>query len=91
DSPRRLRFRLLVRCSGRINDGVEGEVDLRPLLESDRCDGTLFEPLRDPETFSRVSLSFGAPVWPNGADLAPDALYDAIGATGVWRVPAQEV
>jgi hypothetical protein len=36
----------------------------------------MFEPLRDPEFFSRVGLDeFGVICWPNGADLAPDALY----------------
>jgi glycine/D-amino acid oxidase-like deaminating enzyme len=36
----------------------------------------MFEPLRDPEVFSQVGVDeFGAVFWPNGADLAPDALY----------------
>ena len=38
----------------------------------------MFEPLRDPAYFSRVSVDpvCGTVVWPNGADLAPSALYD---------------
>jgi len=41
--------------------------------------GPMFEPLRDPSYFARVKLSdYGAPVWPNGLDLAPDALYERI-------------
>ncbi|MGB5815220.1 MAG: DUF2442 domain-containing protein [Thermoanaerobaculia bacterium] len=52
-------------------DGTEGEVDL-----SDRLDGPVFEPLRDPDYFAQVSIDeFGVICWPNGADLAPDALY----------------
>lgn len=52
-------------------DGVEGEVDL-----SDRLTGPMFEPLKDPELFARAGVDeFGAVCWPNGADLAPDALY----------------
>jgi hypothetical protein len=54
-----------------FDDGVRGEIDL-----SDRLFGPVFEPLRDPEVFSKVGLDeFGAVCWPNGADLAPDALY----------------
>ena len=52
-------------------DGVAGEIDL-----ADRLFGTVFEPLKDPELFAKVEIDeFGAVCWPNGADLAPDALY----------------
>lgn len=54
-----------------FEDGVRGEIDL-----SSRLFGPMFEPLRDPEVFSQVGLDeFGVICWPNGADLAPDALY----------------
>lgn len=60
-------FRLRVRFA----DGTEGVVQLE-----DRLFGPVFKPLRDPEQFRQVALDeFGAPCWPNGADLAPDALY----------------
>lgn len=63
-------FRLRVRFA----DGTEGVVSLE-----DRLFGPMFEPLRDPELFRQVSIDeFGAPCWPNGADLAPDALYDQV-------------
>jgi hypothetical protein len=59
--------RLLVEFS----DGVRAELDL-----SSRLFGPVFEPLRDPSFFAQVTLdAFGVPCWPNGADLAPDALY----------------
>jgi hypothetical protein len=33
--------------------------------------------------FARVSLDeFGVPCWPNGADIAPDALYRLAAAAG---------
>ena len=56
-----------------FNDGRRKLVDLRPLLE-----GPVFEPLRDEPFFSRVSLDpiCGTVVWPNGADLAPEAMLD---------------
>jgi hypothetical protein len=38
-----------------------------------------FEPLRDPLLFARARVDeYGAVCWPNGADLAPDALYRTI-------------
>jgi hypothetical protein len=52
-------------------DGITGVVDL-----SDRLFGPVFEPLRDAALFDQVSIDeFGAICWPNGADLAPDAVY----------------
>jgi hypothetical protein len=57
----------------RFNDGTEKVVDLSPILN-----GPIFEPLRDPEYFSRMELDpiCGTVVWPNGADFAPEALLD---------------
>ncbi len=51
-------------------DGLSGDVDL-----SSRLFGPVFEPLRDPMFFAQVQIDeFGAICWPNGADLAPDAI-----------------
>lgn len=39
----------------------------------------MFEPLRDPSFFAKAAVDkHGAICWPNGADLAPDALYEDI-------------
>ena len=63
-------YRLRVRFA----DGTEGIVTLE-----DRLFGPIFEPLRDWELFRQVTVDeFGAPCWPNGADLAPDALYERL-------------
>lgn len=59
-------------------DGVQGEVNL-----SGRLFGPVFEPLRDPGLFQQAGIDeFGVVCWPNGADLAPDALHETLaGAT----------
>jgi hypothetical protein len=38
----------------------------------------VFEPLRDPDYFARVTVDAeaGTITWPNGADMAPEPLYD---------------
>ncbi len=57
-----------------FSDGTRGDIDL-----SGRLFGPVFEPLRDEAVFAQVSIDeFGAPCWPNGADLAPDALYERL-------------
>jgi hypothetical protein len=67
-------------------DGTQGEVDMTPMLASPDTDGTVFEPLRDPAFFSQARIVMGAVTWPNGADLAPDAMHDEIQARGVWKL-----
>lgn len=59
------------RLEATFDDGTSGAVSLK-----DRLFGPVFEPLRDPAYFRQVFVDeFGAICWPNGADLAPDALY----------------
>lgn len=59
-----------------FKDGTRKRVDLLPLLE-----GPVFEPLREPTCFARVALDplAGTVVWPNGADIAPETLYELPG------------
>lgn len=67
-------------------DGTRGEVDLGNFLNGSNTNGTVFEALRDPVAFAQVRVMMGAVQWANGADLAPDAMYDAIKAHGRWVV-----
>ena len=67
-------------------DGTAGEVRLETFLAEPRVAGSVFEPLRDPHFFRQVRIDLGAVAWPNGAELAPDAMYDAIRAKGFWAV-----
>jgi len=57
----------------RFNDGAEGEVDLRDELE-----GEVFAPLKELSRFQRfrVDPEMQTLVWDNGADMAPEFLYD---------------
>ena len=55
-----------------FDDGLEGEVDLSPYLHR----GPIFSPLADLSYFRRFSLEGGTVAWPNGADIAPERLYE---------------
>ncbi|MEW6359356.1 MAG: DUF2442 domain-containing protein [Planctomycetota bacterium] len=59
----------------RFSDGTEGDVDL-----SDELYGEIFEPLKDQTFFSQVSVhpEFHTIFWPNGADFAPEFLYEKV-------------
>lgn len=56
-------------------DGVEGEVDLEVELW-----GEVFEPLKEKALFAKFSLNkeLESIVWPNGADFAPEFLYQKL-------------
>lgn len=60
----------------RFEDGAEGDLDVAQLLTFDG----VFEPLRDPAWFRQVRLDpeLGTICWPNGADLAPEVLYEVV-------------
>lgn len=57
----------------RFNDGAEGEIDLSGELQ-----GEVFGPLRDLQAFKsfRVDPDLGTIAWQNGADFAPEFLYE---------------
>lgn len=57
-------------------DGVRGVLDYSHLMH-----GPMFEPLREPARWAEVRIDEqGVVCWPNGADLAPDAMYDRLKA-----------
>ena len=63
----------------RFSDGTKGDVDLIHELY-----GELFEPLKDIATFKSFTIhpEFHTLCWPNGADIAPEFLYEKV------RIPA---
>ncbi len=66
-------------------DGLVGDVEVL-----DRMRGPVFAEARTTGGFVRVTVDqeTGTVVWPGGADLAPDTLYERV-RTGAW--PEQNV
>ena len=56
-----------------FSDKIVKDVDL-----SQELYGEVFEPLKDPDFFKRVSVNPETQTieWPNGADFAPEFLYE---------------
>ena len=54
-----------------FNDGKEGTIDFACWL-----DGPVFESLKDIGYFQRFFIDGGTVAWPNGADVAPETLYE---------------
>ena len=63
----------------KYSDGTEGDVDLELELQ-----GPIFKPLKDSDYFRKFVLhpDIHTITWPNGADFAPEFLYDKL------KVPA---
>jgi hypothetical protein len=61
----------------RFNDDTTRRIDLGPALQ-DTLRGPIFEPLHDPRFFAQAYLDAesGTVAWPNGADVAPESLYE---------------
>ena len=57
----------------RFNNGAEGEIDL-----SDELEGEVFGPLKDLDVFQSFTVDpvLETVVWGNGADFAPEFLYE---------------
>ena len=57
----------------RFNDGTEKHIDISQWFK-----GPVFRALKDPKFFAKFFVEGGTLAWPNGVDIAPEALYDAI-------------
>ena len=57
-----------------FDDGLVGDVDFESYLDH----GPVFAPLRNVDYFRRAAIEGGTISWPNGADIAPETLYEKI-------------
>ncbi len=58
--------------STRFDDGTEKHIDVSRWFK-----GPVFEPLKKPKLFKKFFIEAGTLAWPNGVDIAPEALYAA--------------
>ena len=63
-------FRVWIRFQG----GLQGDVDLSGYTTF----GPVFEPLAEESFFKKFTIQGGTLAWPNGADIAPERLYELV-------------
>jgi hypothetical protein len=74
----RIEYRGAYRYFVEFDDGNAGIVDFGPYLDH----GPVFRELKDERVFAAAGIQGGTISWPNGADIAPETLYDEVTTHG---------